>query len=196
MTSTRDPEARGTVQRFKDAKGRAYWRARITLPDGERLWVGGRFPSEMRAKEYADEKAREAERRDVTIAKMAPTAKAAGETCDAWRTRYLEFCAQQGMTTVPTKRYRWHKWISPAIGGRTPASITRDDIENVRDSLDKAIREGALGWKTAQNAWNELTVTFREMASCKRRDLRVTQADPTRDVQPPERGNVKAKCYP
>jgi integrase len=204
MTIPRDNEPRGTVQRFKDAKGRTYWRARITLPDGERLWVGGRFPSELRAKEYADEKAREAERRDVTIAKMAPKAKAAGETCDAWHARYLLFCTEQGLSTVKDKRYRWSAWLAPTIGTKAPGDVTRDDIENIRDALDEAIRaytrEGPgderIAPKTAQNIWSELTVSFGEMCNSKRRDLRAIQTDPTNGVQPPERGADKTKCYP
>jgi len=176
-----------------NAQGREQWHARFTRADGKRSnWL----PLDPRIKPDAEVEARRCAATLAAQVTARTTVPAGVETCDGWRERYLKFCAEQGLTTVPTKRYRWHKWISPTIGGRTPASITRDDIENVRDSLDKAIREGALGWKTAQNAWNELTVTFREMASCKRRDLRVTQADPTRDVQPPERGNVKAKCYP
>jgi hypothetical protein len=60
-----DKVVRGTVQRFKDARGRVYFRARITFPDGERLWLKPRFDREERAREYADEKSREAENRGL-----------------------------------------------------------------------------------------------------------------------------------
>jgi integrase len=136
---------------------------------------------------------------------MAPALKKENaETCDAWHDRYLAFCSEQGLSTVQTKRDRWHKWISPTIGDKAPGDVTRDDIENVRDALDSAIRaytregsgEGRLAPKTAQNAWSELTVSFREMVNSKRRDLRCIQADPTLGIQPPERGTDKSKCYP
>jgi hypothetical protein len=70
-----DDRPRGTVQKFNDARSRIYFRARIAYPDGERLWVGGCFNKKERAKEFADEKAREAEDRNITVDKMVPVAK-------------------------------------------------------------------------------------------------------------------------
>jgi hypothetical protein len=58
-----DNKNRGTVQEFKDARGRKYYRARITLPDGERLWLKPRFDKRERAEDYANDKSREAEKR-------------------------------------------------------------------------------------------------------------------------------------
>lgn len=60
----------GTVQEFRDAKGRPYWRARITLPDGERVWLKPRFTSKRRAEEHADEQTREAADRELTFDKV------------------------------------------------------------------------------------------------------------------------------
>jgi hypothetical protein len=204
MRQTRTDETRGTVKKFKDARGRAYWRARITYPDGARLWLKPRFHSEERAREYADEKSREAETKNVTVAKMAPSTKGAGETCDDWHDRYLKFCVEQGLTTVRDKRYRWGKWIGPTIGTKAMRAITRDDIEDIRDALDGVIRSyardgagtGRISPKTAQNAWSELTVSFGEACSSKRRDLRILETDVTSGVQPPERGAEKSKVYP
>ncbi len=203
MTTT-DDKPRGTVQGFKDARGRIYYRARITYPDGARLWLKPRFPSKERAKDYADEKSRDAEKRDVTVAKMATTTKAAGETCDDWHDRYIKFCTEQGQTSVRNKGERWRKWISETIGSKTMRAVTRDDVEDIRDALDAAIRayekdgpaDGRIAPKTAQNIWSELTVSFGEACSSKRRDLRVIETDPTNGVQPPERGADKTKCYP
>jgi integrase len=180
-------------------QGVEQWHARFTRADGTRTkWL----PLDPR---IAPED--EARRCAATLAAQvtARTTAAAGvETCDGWHERYLKFCAEQGMSTVQTKRDRWHKWISPTIGAKPPGDVTRDDIENVRDALDEAIRaynrdgagDGRLAPKTAQNAWSELTVSFREMVNSKRRDLRTIQADPTQGVQPPERGTDKGKCYP
>jgi integrase len=199
-----DDKPRGTTQEFKDSKGRKYWRARITYPDKSRLYVGGRFSSKLLAKEFADEKSRDAEDRKVTVAKMAPAAKGAGKTCDDWHDDYLKFCTEQGLGTVETKRGRWRKWISPHIGTRAITSITRDDIENLRDALDEIVRahkrdgttKDTCSGKTVQNIWGEVTVSFGEAFNSKRRDLRVLQSDPTASVQPPERGPSKAKVYP
>src|SRR5450432_3470543 len=100
LKSTGDDKPRGTVQPFKDARGRIYWRARITFPDGERVWLKPRFDREERAREYADEKSREAEKRGTTVAKYAPATKTVGETCDAWHDRYLANCRDRGLSTV------------------------------------------------------------------------------------------------
>ncbi|MDE2104563.1 MAG: tyrosine-type recombinase/integrase [Patescibacteria group bacterium] len=204
---TTDAEAkhpRGTVQKFKDARGRIYWRVRITLPDGERVWLKPRFDRKDRAQDYATDKSVEAEKRGVTVAKAAPATKGAGETCDPWHERYVKFCIEQGQTSVRNKSERWGKWISPKIGTKTMRQVTRDDVEDIRDALDDAIRayqktgpgDGRLAPKTAQNVWSELTVSFGEACSSKRRDLRVIESDPTNGVQPPERGSDKTKVYP
>jgi integrase len=195
---------RGTVQAFKDARGRIYFRARITFPDGQRLWLKPRFDKRERAEEYANVKSREAEDRDLTVAKMAPAAKAGVETCDGWHDRYVKFCTEQGQTSVRNKTDRWRKWIADTIGGKTMRAVTRDDVEDIRDALDAAIRayekdgpaDGRIAPKTAQNIWSELTVSFGEACSSKRRDLRVIETDPTNGVQPPERGADKTKVYP
>jgi hypothetical protein len=63
-------------------------------------------------------------------------------TCDEWHDRYLDHCTERGLSTVGDKGYRWGKWISPTIGAKTPASVTRDDIEDIRNDMDAAIREG------------------------------------------------------
>jgi integrase len=44
--------------------------------------------------------------------------------------------------------------------------------------------------------WGELTVSFGEACTSKRRDLRVLETDPTNNVQAPERGADKSKVYP
>jgi hypothetical protein len=35
----------------------------------------------------------------------------------------------------------WSAWIAPRIGNKPIAAITRDDVENVRDALDRAVAE-------------------------------------------------------
>jgi integrase len=126
------------------------------------------------------------------------------ETSNAWHARYLVHCRERGLSTVGDKGDRWRKWIAPGIGEKPMASVTREDIEDVRDALDAVILEydrkgpgrGRISAKTAQNAWGELTVAFSEAANSKRRDLRILALNPALGIRPPERGSPKTKVYP
>jgi hypothetical protein len=103
----------GTVQKFKDAKGRIYYRARITLPDGERVWLKPRFDKEERAEEYAAEKTAEAHKRGVTVEAYAPKrAKAGAETCDDYFDRLSEAREAEGVTGTRKEAYDWGKWVT------------------------------------------------------------------------------------
>ena len=82
------------------------------------------------------------------------------------------------------------------IGAKTMGEVTRDHVEEVRNDLDAAIRDGRLKWKTAANIWGELSTSFGEACSSKRRDLQVIASDPTSGVQPPETGGTTSKVYP
>jgi len=80
MIAIADKKPRGTVQEFKDARGRKYYRARITYPDGERLWLKPRFDKRERAQEYADEHTRIAEKKNVNVAQEASPPSATSAT--------------------------------------------------------------------------------------------------------------------
>ena len=133
-------------------------------------------------------------------ARLAEEAKAndprRGETSDKWHGRYLKDCEARGLTTVRDKKYRWSKWISPKLGAIPMREVTSANVEDVRDALDDAIRDGRLSWKTASNVWGELTVSFDEAKNSKRRDLRIIETNPAAGVRAPETGGDKAKVYP
>jgi integrase len=218
------PPRTGSVESLRRADGSTYFRARIRLADDSRERVdvpekystpaGGKTAKE-RAELYAlavqEREDEGGEQGPLLVAKRARLAEAAkksdprhGETADTWHERYLAHCIERGLSTVGDKRYRWGKWISPSIGAKPIAKVTRSEIEDIRDALDKAIRAyekegpgpGRLAWKTAANVWGELTVSFGEAQRSKRRDLRVVEVDPTHGVQPPETGGSKSKVYP
>lgn len=96
----------------------------------------------------------------------------------------------------------WKKWIAPHIGHLPIGSITRDDVERVRDALDQAIllhsrsnsAEG-ISAKRARNVWVVVTTTFRAACMAKRRDLRVRTDNPCTDVLPPERGESRRRPF-
>lgn len=205
----------GTIAPWKDAEGRQRYRARVRLGDGSRPWIP--VPdgySEARAREFASHvQEQEDARGELLAAKQARARERArvervackGETSDAWAERYFDFQRESGLTDVRTKRSRWMKWISPRIGPKPIEAVTRDDIEDIRDALDAAVRaweregraEDRIGGKAVMNVWSCLTSAFKAATSSKRRDLRVLTANPTLGVEPPgDAGSRKARRKP
>ena len=96
----------------------------------------------------------------------------------------------------------WSVWISPKLGAKLVASITRDDVEDVRDALDQAVakrkKEGGragLSGARARNVWSVLTSMMKEACTSKRRDLRVRDDNPCSTVQPPDRTDARVKTF-
>ena len=200
-TKKPDGEQRGTVQKFKDARGRIYYRARITLVDGERPYLKPRFDKKERAQDYADEKTREAEKRGITVAQYEP-AKHEGETCDDYFDRLAEARTSEGITGVRKERYDWGKWVSPRIGSRPIAAVTRDEIEDVRNALDAEVKkrlaeglEAGISGKTAANIWSVLRTCFKEAVAARDRSLRVRTDDPSSGHKPPLETPDRAKTF-
>jgi integrase len=199
-------EYRGTAQPFKDAKGRRYWRARATLADGHRVWLEPRFygkHGKQRARELADEKTREACEKGLTLRDFGATREgAAGETCDDYFQRLSEAREAEGISGVRKDRYTWGKWITPRLGPRPVAEVTRDEIEDVRNALDAEVKkylateraEGISG-KTAANIWSVVRTTFKEAVSARDRALRVRTDDPSSGHKPPLETPERAKTF-
>ncbi len=212
------PPRTGSLEKYRPADGRTYYRARIRLADGTRARVdvpekystpAGGKTAEQRAELYAQAaQEREDERGELLEAKRKREATAkrdlsAGESCDAYHDRIVALARERQQSDVDNKRFRWNAWIKAEIGHIAISRITRDDIEAVRDKLDRAQREwlrlgrghGRLAPKTAANVWSELTSTFAEACSSKRRELRVLERNPCADVQPPDRGDARRKPF-
>jgi integrase len=132
-------------------------------------------------------------------------------TCDQWFAKYHAYALTLGQTDVETKRTRWNKWISPRIGTKAVTSLSRADIEDIRDALDAAIAKWAPGkankmgtcisGKTAMNVWTALTSSCKAATSSKCRDLRVLSINPCVGVEPPgtkdtRRARRKTFLYP
>ena len=116
-----------------------------------------------------------------------------GETADAWFARYVRHAKEAGQTDTVTKRSRWDRWVSPRLGPKPMAAVTRDDVEDVRDALDVAIlawtkhgrAKDRVSGKTSMNVWSCLTSSFKAATNSKRRDLRVLATNPCVGVEPP-----------
>lgn len=123
--------------------------------------------------------------------------------CDAWHSRFLT--SRIGVVgNVKDSRGRWRKWVSPYLGAKPIALVTRDDVETVRDGLDVAVAafnatgrgKGKLMPKTAQNIWACVTTAFKAACQAKRvTGLRVREDNPCMNVLPPTNGESRRKTW-
>jgi len=152
---------------------RKIWRARITLSDGARPWIDvpGDLPNnergELRAKEWAEEKAKTAREKAMVAAdfgmrrrkKRAPASDkpSADESYDAWHARYLKVHERLGRS-VRDMRGSGEKWVGSKLGSTPMRSLKREDIVRVRDAISAAVLAGEIGAKRAMNIWSDLVV--------------------------------------
>lgn len=127
---------------------------------------------------------------------------ATAETCDTYFARLALARKAEGITNVRKEGYDWAKWISPRIGSRPVASVTRDEIEDVRNALDTEVKlrltsglAAGLSGKSAMNIWSCLRTTFKEAVSARDRTLRVRPDDPTAGHKPPLSTPSRAKTF-
>ena len=212
------PARGGILEKCRDKSGRTYYRGRIRLQDGSLARVSIDEPkcySETASRDFVAW-AQEIEdtthaiylAREQGRAERAARARAsAGETCDEWYERFQAYRRQE-VSTVDDDARRWRKWISPHIGSKPIREVTPDDIENIRDALNRAVLTyeaagntrgpGRLAPKSAQNVWTALT-TAMKYASTRRgpRELRVREdlGNPCRDIPPPRDGESKRRHW-
>jgi integrase len=185
----------GTVQRFTHADGSTFYRARLRLGDGSRPWAD--IPAEHGRTEARKHAARlqelEDERGEVLAARRG--AALGAEIPARWFERWHAERRTRGLRSVDTEESRIRDYVLPYLRGATMASVTRDELEDVRDGLDAKIRAGKLSWKTCANTWGLVTKAFADALNSKRRELRARTDNPVLGIAPPERGEHKSKVY-
>lgn len=212
------PETRstGSVEPFKRADGSTYYRARIRLADDSRVRVdvppkystpAGGKTARQRAELYA---AAAQEREDDTgellakkRAKGAVVSMAKGETCDGYFERFAKHRSDIGkVRRIRDLESAWNMWISPTLGTKPIAGITREDVEDVRDALDAEVAKRKKGGAAvgmsgarARNVWSVLTSMMKEACTSKRRELRVRSDNPCSTVQPPDKTDARVKTF-
>lgn len=127
------------------------------------------------------------------------------ETVDEWYDRYDAHRVSFGQYSM---RYKWDRWVSPRIGSMRWVDVGPDDVERIRDALDKSIATRMAGGsgvlaRSAIDIWHHLTGAIRTARRCKLRELRVLagRPDPCVDVEPPgdprtRRARRKTFLYP
>lgn len=170
--------------------GDVHWHARTRLTNGHRPFVplDPRIPHEdvKAAKAAAVAVAIDVE---VTAATDSPK-----ETVNEYAKRWL--ADREGrINSIRDDRGRLRLHVLPILGPLDAATFNRDDVERVRDDLDRKIANGALSWKTAANCWTLLTRLCGDMVNAKKRVLRTRDENPCKDVRAPERGADKARQF-
>ena len=132
--------------------------------------------------------------RKAARARQTRDPDASVETVEAYAKRWLD--DREGrVNSIRDDRSRLRDHVLPTIGPLDARTFTRDDVESLRDALDEKIASGALAWKTVECVWTLVTSMCGDMVTAKKRELRMRDDNPCRDVKPPERGIRKAKQY-
>lgn len=194
----------GTIQSWTDADGKKQWRARITLADGFRQWIPVPVGySEARARAFAAAmQEQEAKHGNLLAARLERLRKVAraegtaavGETADAWFDRYLP-TLECGESHRRITRHNWKKWIAPIVGPKSMADLTRSDLEDVRDKLDRALDAKEIRHTTARNVWSTVTGAMKAAYGSRDRTLRVHAAPLTFGILPPKRGASRQRPW-
>ncbi len=105
----------------------------------------------------------------------------------------------KGAEAARLARSRVRDHVLAILGALDVRTFDRDDVERLRDALDEKIatndKNKKLAWKTVASVWTLVTSMCADMMSAKKREFRVRDDNPCRDVKPPERGARKAKQY-
>jgi integrase len=171
--------------------GQTQWHARFTVK-GKRTKFAPLDPS---IPEQEEGRARECARAaHEYLVNGGAVSAMTGETVEQYAQRWLK--EREGrVNSIRDDRGRLRLHVLPVLGRLEVAKFDRDDVERLRDALDRKIVKGALSWKTAANCWSLATSMADDMVNSKCRDLRVRTDNPTEKVRAPERGNEKAKQY-
>src|SRR5258708_34914506 len=186
----------GSIKWARNKKtGALHWHAFITL-DGKRPLVplDPAIPHEDLAR------AKECARETSEWFRANPTAvDGIQETVSEYATRGLaDHVGRVGSIRDDRSRLTHH--VLDLIGTLDVRTVGRDDLERVRDDLDRKIalpdsHANHLSWKTAATVWTVVTSLFDDAMNSKKRALRVRDDTPAKDVRAPDRGANKAKQY-
>jgi integrase len=176
----------GTVDwRWSAELQRHCWHGRWTRGDGSRTPWHALDPEILETDEAA---AHECAARFAPIAK-ATTKDGKGELVASYATRWLASRAPK--TRTANASHLTHH-VLDVIGHRAILALTSADGDALVAELDAKIKAGTMSAKTARNVWGTAKKMLRDAAHAKpATGLRCLEANPFRDVAPPERTHVK-----
>lgn len=165
---------------------------KVTMPDGSRPRVSVDGVPEDQLVEVAAELGRRAAAGQLDIAALRGVT-VPSKTIDAIAQLWFGERAAAGMG-VSTDRSRWRDWCAE-LHALQPAELTTARVESVVRSLDIAVREGRIAWKTARNIWAVLSRFCRDLARSKSPAIRCLTVNPAEGVEPPDGGVRAARAY-
>jgi integrase len=167
------------------------WIARILMPSG------GRKPVPMPGIGEHEVERAHAKAKDIAVTAINDgyVPESAIETVNEWFVRWAKARDAKGLASVANDRTRFNKWVASHLGTKPMTGVTRRDIEEVVQALDRAVRAGELSWKTAINVWGVVTKMFADACRSKVLDLRCRDDNPARDVEGPDRGVERSGPY-
>jgi integrase len=193
---------RGTIQAFRSKTLGIYYRARIALRDGSRVWVD--VPEAKRRSETASRNfaAYVQEQEDARGLLYAQRCEVQGvvvvpelETVSAWAARWRDARTAAGLASARDSLAHVTNHIAPALADAPMAAVGKRDLEKLVQRLDDAVQAGTMSWKTAVNVWGTASKMFDDAAHAKRLELRCREDNPAEGVRGPDRGARKAKQF-
>jgi len=176
--------------------GRTVYRGRLRLADGTK---SDRFDlpvdmNEKQARAYlaglqAEEDTSHAvfkAKQDREWATTAARAAREGETVFEYAKRWL--VARDGrVASVRDNRGHLQEHVLPVLGALSMPAVTSKDIEALVSALDRKVRDGKIGAKTAKNVWGTCSKLFDDATHAKPAEgLRCLEKDPTEGVRGPD----------
>ena len=198
-------QATGTVEWAEPKPGerQGHYKARITLPDGTRPWIhfdpGPRSPqAEARAREKAAEASERARRRGaVLLSKGRGDARtvSSGMTVSEYSDLWIADRRTRGLTSARDDAARIKMHVLPLIGSHAMEDVTREDLVQLVEAFDAAVRDRKYRWKTAINIFHVVTRMFADACNSKSLELRVLSDNPALGVRGPDRGDQRSAQY-
>lgn len=164
---------------------------RVTMPDGSRPRVPVDGVPEERLADVAAELARRAAAGKLDLSSFRATSKP--KTIDAIAQAWFGEREATGKG-VAVDRSRWRDWCRE-LHDLQPSQMTTAHVESVVRSLDVAVREKRIAWKTARNVWAVLSRFCRDLARSKSPAIRCLPSNPAEGVEPPDGGTRIARTY-
>jgi hypothetical protein len=135
------------------------------------------------------------ERARAALPVVPPPDHAGANEGDRWYDDWEKARIAKGLTSTADNRAHFYKHVRPVVAGKHVREWTVDDVRAIVRALDDKVRTGTISWKYALNVWGTAKKMCGDAVSSKVDALRVRTADPTTNVEGPDRGESRSKPF-